>query len=228
MISRHYILSLIAVGLVMGCGSHPPIAPAPPTLQMAVPGREGYTLQPGDLLSVKFYYNPELNEDLVIRPDGKVSLQLIGDVVAAGQSPAGLATELTKRYASELATPSVTVIVRQFGDERVYVSGEVGKQGIVSLTDGMTLYQAIQAAGGFLDTAHRKQVILVRRSAEGKAVGVAIDVRAIESGNDPDQDVPLQPLDMVFVPKSKIADVNVYVDQYIRKNLPPIPFAFGL
>jgi len=228
MIIKHHIVSLIALGLVTGCASHPPIAPAPATLQTGAPGREGYMLQPGDLLSVKFYYNPELNEDLVIRPDGKISLQLIGDVVAAGQSPAGMATELTKRYASELATPSVTVIVRQFGDERVYVSGEVAKSGIVPLTDGMTLYQAIQAAGGFLDTAHKKQVILVRRSADGTAVGVAIDIRDIESGNDPDKDVPLRPLDMVFVPKSKIADVNMFVDQYIRKMIPfPIPaYAF--
>lgn len=189
--------------------------------------RDGYILQLGDMVSVKFYYNPELNEDLVVRPDGMISMQLIGDVKAAGLSPAALAQELTERYAGELAAPKVSVIVRQFGGERVYVSGEVGKQGVVPLTVGLTLYQAIQEAGGLLDSAHRKQVVLIRRGQGGQVTGVAIDIRPIENGESPDEDVPLRPYDMVFVPKSKIANVDVFVDQYVRKIIPPIPFAVG-
>jgi protein involved in polysaccharide export with SLBB domain len=177
------------------------------------------------LVSIKFYYNPELNEDLTIRPDGKVTMQLIGEVAAAGLSPAQLAGQLTKLYARELTAPNVNVIVRRFGKERVYVSGEVGKQGTVSLTHGMTLYQAIQRAGGLLDTARRSQVILIRRQPDGHPAGAAVDVRPVESGEAPDLDVALQPLDMVFVPKSEIANINVFVDQYVRKNLPNIPFA---
>jgi polysaccharide export outer membrane protein len=161
----------------------------------------------------------------VIRPDGMISLQLVGDIQAAGLSPAALAADLTEKYLGELASPKVSVIVRQFGGERVYVSGEVTKQGVVPLTSGLTLYQAIEEAGGLLDTAHRKQIVLIRRGKDGHATGTTIDIRPVESGGHPEEDVPLRPYDIVFVPKSKIADVDVFVDQYIRRLLPPIPFA---
>jgi protein involved in polysaccharide export with SLBB domain len=154
-------------------------------------------------------------------------MQLIGDVMAEGLTPDELATNLTALYAQELAAPNVSVIVRRTSNQRVFVSGEVGKQGVVALTRGLTLYQAIQKAGGMLDTARRSQVILIRRGADGQPAGSAIDVRPIEGGLQPGTDVALQPYDMVFVPKSAIADVNVFVDQCIRKNL-PIPLAIPI
>jgi protein involved in polysaccharide export with SLBB domain len=191
------------------------------------PNADPYLIQVGDLLAIKFYTNPELNEDVKVRPDGKISLQLIDDVQAAGITPMQLDAELTKRYTGELADPNVSVILRETGAELVYVSGEVGKQGPVPLTGGLTLYQTIQTAGGFLDTAHRSQVILIRKGPDGKPFGRAIDVRLIQAGESPESDVPMRPLDMVFVPKSKIANVDLFVKQYIRDALPiqalPIP-----
>jgi len=117
--------------------------------------------------------------------------------------------------------------LRVTGAELVYVSGEVGKQGPLPLVGGMTLYQAIQGAGGFLETAHREQVILIRKGSDGKPYGRAIDVRLIQAGESPESDIPMHPLDMVFVPRSKIANVGLFVKQYIRDALPinyfPIP-----
>jgi polysaccharide export outer membrane protein len=218
------IVALLPVFGVFGCSAPHNFRAA--TLQAPPPAQhEEYVLQVGDLLGIKFYFNPELNEEVVIRPDGMISLQLIGDVQAAGLTPSGLAATLTQKYVSELATPKVSVIVRQFGLERVYVSGEVGKQGIVPMAGGLTLYQAIQQAGGLLDSAHRKQVILIRRDVNGRPAGTAIDIRPIESGEHPEDDVLLQPLDIVFVPKSKIGNVDMWVDQYMRKLIPPVPFA---
>jgi protein involved in polysaccharide export with SLBB domain len=211
---------------VAACGARSPANVPLATLQTQPPAaREPYVLQPGDALAVKFYYNPELNEDVVVRPDGMISLQLIGDTEAAGLSPSALAAALTQKYMRELANPKVTVIVRQFGGQLVYVGGEVGKQGVLTLTGGLTLFQAIQAAGGLLDTAHRKQVVLIRKGRDGRPAGVAIDIRPVESGDHPEQDVLLKPYDVVFVPKSKIANVDVFVDQYVRRLLPPVPFA---
>jgi protein involved in polysaccharide export with SLBB domain len=198
--------------------------PAPPlalTLA-ATPPVQPYRLQVGDKLAVRFYFNPELNETLVVRPDGMISLQLIGDVEAGGCTPEALAAAITQRYTGELANPKVTVIVEQFGS-RVYVGGEVGKQGVVWLSGGLTLFQAIQEAGGFLPTAHRKQVILIRKGPDARPVGYALDVRAIASGERPDQDVFLQPYDVVFVPMSKIANVDLFVKQYMRDLLPVVP-----
>ncbi len=191
------------------------------------PTGDPYVIQVNDELAIKFYNNPELNEDVKVRPDGKISLQLVDDVQAAGLSPVQLDAELTKRYTGELADPNVSVIVRTAGGDHVYVNGEVGKQGVVPLVGGMTLYQSIQTAGGFLDTAQRSQVILIRKGPDGKPFGRAVDVRLIQAGESPESDIPLRPLDMVFVPRSKIANVDLFVKQYIRDALPinylPIP-----
>jgi protein involved in polysaccharide export with SLBB domain len=199
----------------------------PTLVQNPRPGLEPYVLQVGDELSIKFYTNPELNEEVKVRPDGMISLQLIDDVPAAGLSPAQLDAELTKRYTGELADPQVSVLVKTTGGQRVYVAGEVGKQGVLPLVGGMTLYQALQDAGGFTETAHRKQVVLIRKGPDGTPFGKIIDVRPVEDGYNAALDLPLRPLDVVFVPRSKIANVDLFVKQYIRDALPistlPIP-----
>jgi polysaccharide export outer membrane protein len=213
--------ALACVTLAACAGTRCPAPPAALTLA-APPAVEPYRLQVGDQLAVRFYFNPELNDTLVVRPDGMISLQLIGDVEAAGRTPLALAAAITQRYTAELANPKVTVIVQQFGS-RVYVGGEVGKQGVVPLSGGLTLFQAIQEAGGFLTTAHRKQVILIRKGPDARPVGYAIDVRPIASGERPEQDVFLQPYDVVFVPMSRIANMDLFVKQYIRDLLPVMP-----
>lgn len=197
----------------LAAGPRPPVQP--------------YVLQVGDELAVKFYNNPELNEEVAVRPDGMISLQLVNDVRAAGLTPTELDRDLAERYRPELADPKVSVIVKKPAIQRVYVGGEVGKQGELDLTSGLTLFQAIQGAGGFTKTGHRKQVILIRKGADGRPSGRAIDVRPIQSGEHPEEDVPLRPYDIVFVPRSKVGDVNAFVELYIRNSLPittlPIP-----
>ena len=162
--------------------SHEPPMPslaAPPT-----PPPQTYVITIGDSLAIKFYKNPELNEDAIVRPDGMISLQLVDDVPAAGRTTAQLAADLKQRYAKELADPAIAVIVRNLVGNRVYIGGEVGKQGSIPLVGGMTVFQAIQEAGGFARTAHRKQVILIRRTPDGKATGRAIDVRPRPTADD--------------------------------------------
>ncbi len=196
--------------------------PISPEVRTAFGPPGPYVLQDGDLLSVKFYYNPDLNEDVVVRPDGKISLQLIGDVQASGLTPAGLSAALAQRYAGELAMPKINVIVRQLGGNRIYVGGEVGKQGALPLSTGLTLFQAIQEAGGFTPTAHRAQVVLIRRVGE-EPRGYSVDTRPIASGNHPEDDLALRPYDVVYVPRSKIADIDLFVEQYIRNVIPVQP-----
>ena len=230
---------LVAIA-VTGCGPKHDPKPTDATVQAQPAGlyptladnprptHDPYVLQVGDELAIKFYNNPELNEDVKVRPDGKISLQLIDDVDAAGRTPTQLDAELTKRYTGELADPNVSVIVRNtLASEQIYVNGEVGRQGAIPLVGGLTLYQAIQTAGGFLDTAQRSQVILIRKGPDGTPYGRAVDVRLVQAGESPQSDIPLRPLDMVFVPRSKIANVDLFVKQYIRDALPiqalPIP-----
>jgi polysaccharide export outer membrane protein len=186
-----------------------------------------YHLQPGDSLDVKFFYNPELNESgIIVRPDGRISLQLAPEIMAAGLTPAQLSDTLKKRYAKELAnTEGITVIVRTFSSQRVYVDGEVGKPGMVDLVGQMTVLQSIAVAGGFKDSARTQEVIVIRKTPEKKPFTIVVDLDKTRYGEDRNQDIALMPYDIVYVPKSTIANVNMFVDQYIRKN---IPVSFGV
>jgi protein involved in polysaccharide export with SLBB domain len=212
---------LLPVLLVMlGCSPKPAAAPPLPTVMAPPPSVEPYRIQVGDELAVKFYRNADLNEDVVVRPDGMISLQLVDDVKVSGLTPGEVDGELTRRYSSELANPAVSVIVKTPAGGRIYVGGEVGRQGALRIVGDLSLFQAIQEAGGFTKTAQRSQVVLIRRDADGKAQGRLIDVRPVQTGTQPGDDILLRPFDVVFVPRSKIANVNVFVEQYIRNNLP--------
>jgi protein involved in polysaccharide export with SLBB domain len=223
MTARGIIAGLIAVGSLVGCQTAKPLPPpAPP------PPAGPYVLEPGDTLAVRFTRNPDLNDDVVIRPDGMISLQLIDEVHAAGMTASALSAELGQRYASQLAHAEVTVIVKTFTKQRVTVAGEVTTPGAQPLTDGLTLSQAIHQAGGFLKSANRSQVIVIRRQPDGQAEGHSVDLSHVEAGDRPQDDVALQPLDQVFVPRSQIANVNVWVEQWIRNNLPINSLGLGL
>ncbi len=184
-----------------------------------------YVLQPGDQLDVKFFYNPELNELLTIRPDGRISLQLAPEIMAAGLTPAQLTEALTKSYAAELANPGITVIVRSFSSQRVYVDGEVNKPGVVNLTGSMTTLQCIAEAGGFKDSARKKEVLIIRRTADNKPLTIVANLENALYAADKSQDIAMAPYDIIYVPKSPVSNVNTFIDLYIRKN---IPLPFGL
>jgi len=182
-----------------------------------------YHLQVDDLLTVRFYRNPELDQDVRVRPDGKISLPYVDDVSALGLTPNQLDSNLTAAYTGELATPDVTVIVVEFGAQRVFIGGMVESEGLIELRGEMTVVQAIKAAGGFNRWARRDQIVLMRRDAVGNVTAYALDLRDIENGKNPEQDVMLHPNDVVHVPRSAVANVNLWIDQYIRENLPVNP-----
>ena len=221
-------VAVLATVMMAGCSTHleqPPNTGDSRLFQSAStpPPLTPYLLQPGDLLAIRFYRNPELDQDVTVRPDGMISLPFVDEVEAAGKSPKELDQELTRRFTGELATPDVAVIVQQFAGHKVYVGGEVGTQGVVPMTSPLTLYQAIQEAGGFLDTAHPETVVVVRRDGAGKVVSRLVNLEQVQNGSDLAQDIYLAPYDVVWVPKSGIANADLFVDQYIRQLLPINP-----
>jgi polysaccharide biosynthesis/export protein len=184
-----------------------------------------YVIQPGDQLEIKFFYNPELNELLTVRPDGRITLQLAQEVMAAGLTPAQLTVSLTNTYSKELANPGIAVIIRSFTSQRVYVDGEVNKPGMINLSSSMTVLQSIAEAGGFKNTARQGEVLIIRKSGEKKPLTIVVNLKDAIYGSDTGQDITLASYDIVYVPKSAIANINQFVDQYIRQN---IPVNFGL
>jgi protein involved in polysaccharide export with SLBB domain len=206
------------------CGPRTPNTP-PPSPNVAAVGSP-YLLKVGDHLDIRFYKTPELNVlDVPIRSDGKLSLELVGDIQAAGLQPDELGRQLTDKYSGELSNPRVTVIVRTFGGN-IFVGGEVKNPATVPFSNGMTALQSIHASGGFLDTAKMDNVILIRLE-NGRWTGHRLKIDDAISGDDPSQDALLAPSDILYVPKTAIAKVDVFVDQYIRKVLPIQPAIAG-
>ena len=183
-----------------------------------------YRLQPGDTLDVKFFYNQELNEQVAVRPDGRISLQLVREIRAAGLTPEELTNLLIKKYSAELKKPEITVIVRSFGGNKVYIDGEVNRVGVVALSGPTTVMQSISQAGGLKETARVSEIIVIRYLSDGNYKIIPIDIEKVIDGTDFSQNILMQPFDIVHVPRSTIANINIWVDQYIRKNV-PIPFS---
>jgi polysaccharide biosynthesis/export protein len=182
-----------------------------------------YIIQRGDSVSITSYLNTEFNQDATVRPDGQVSLMLIGSVPAAGLTPQQLADELNKDYSTELRNPDISVSLKNMPSREIYVEGEVQKPGGFSLDPGMTLLQAVADAGGLTDNAGTKAV-LIRRDACGVARGMPIDLKSATKSPDSGEDVALETRDIVVVPKSTIANFDKWMNQYVREMLPVNPY----
>ncbi len=184
-----------------------------------------YRLQPGDVIEVKFFYNPDLNERVEVGPDGKISLQLVNEIRAAGLTREELRTIIQQGYGKVLKVAEATVIIRTFIGQRIFVGGEVNSPGLFALEGEMNILQAIVRAGGLKNTARASEVILIRKGPGNAPLHSYWNVDKLFKGKG-DKVVSLQPFDVVFVPKSKVTNVNLFIDQYIRQNV-PLPLVLG-
>ncbi|MGE5478451.1 MAG: polysaccharide biosynthesis/export family protein [Bacteroidales bacterium] len=219
------LLAVIPTLALMACAgtvvkNPTPIANAPRA------SATSYIIEPGDGLDVRFFYNPELNEEVTVRPDGNISLPLVGEMRAAGRTPTQLEQSLRDSYSRELRQAAITVMVKGFAGQRVYVDGEVGTPQMVNIAGNLSAMQAVASAGGFKPSARKGEVLVIRRSGTTQPVVIPVDLDAAISGTDTSQDILLQPYDVVYVPKTAIAEVNQFIDQYFRQNI-PIPFGVG-
>ena len=214
---RTAVAFAVALGL-LGCAKPTLVPVTMPAPVPAPPVPASYVLAPGNAIDIKFFYNPDLNETLAVRPDGFITLQLVGDVQASGRTPAELSAELRQAFASHLPHPEVSVIVREATPQQVYVGGEVATPGFIQLTGPMTSLQALMASGGAKNTARLSQVVLIRYLGGDQATIERIDLSDVIDGEA--ADVMLRPFDVLFVPLTPIAKLDQIVDQYINKIVP--------
>lgn len=174
-----------------------------------------------DELEIRVRYHERLNGVVKVRPDGRITLEDVGDVFVAEMTPSELDSFITKAYSVVVHAPEVTVIVRSFAGLAVYVLGEVDRPGIVEMKPRMTALQAITAASGPIRGANLSSVILLRRDMTGalKATRLNLKRSAIKAGAY--QDLYIQPEDIVYVPKTFIANVNEFLAQVYDGLFPP-------
>ena len=187
---------------------------------------EPYRIQINDVLEFLFFKNTELNPTRTVGPDGMASLQLIGSVQVIGRTVDEITAEVTTLYAKELVHPQVTVAIKEYSGLKVYVGGEVNKPGIQIYRGGLTAVQAIFAAEGFKTTATLSSVLRIHKGPKGEPIGEILDLDRVLKHSEFGLDVALTPADMIFVPRSTIANINLFVEQYFR-NMWPIPVGIG-
>lgn len=195
------------------------VASAPPTTNVE-PTLADYRIQTGDELDIAFPLNPELTVRTFVRPDGMISLELVDEILAEGLTTAELTEHLLNAYSTELRDPDISVNVLAMA-ARIYVDGHVEKPGEYPWSRQVTAMQAVALAGGLRETADGEHLLVVRRGPGGEQQLLELDLEEAAEGNA--SDIYLTAFDTVYVPSSRVADTNLWIDQYIRKNIPVSP-----
>jgi polysaccharide export outer membrane protein len=190
------LIRVTVAGIALAAGTAAAVQPqsAEPAAQPAAPAE--YTIGPADVLQIIVWKEPDLTRDVTVRFDGMVTVPLLGDVVAAGQTPAQLAATLVKGLGRFVEVPRVTVAVAQAKSARFYVVGQVQKSGEFELAGPTTVLQALALAGGFKDFAKTDSIVIVRKNQSVAAV----NYKRIADGKDVSQNVLLSPGDTILVP----------------------------
>jgi polysaccharide export outer membrane protein len=203
-------------------GNLPPAPLEPEAPAVSAAALPAYHVQIGDVLEVRLMLNPELNEEVTVRPDGHISTTVVPDAVAYGRTPAELADFLRHAYSKDLQNPRVSVVVKSFAPTRVYVGGEVNTPGeFITVGPTLTLSQAIARAGGTKLSSDDGSVFIIRRGADDKPELLSTKWRAVRQAHDANADVRLAPYDVVYVPKLGIAEVYQFYNQYIGQFANP-------
>ncbi|MBX0345070.1 polysaccharide biosynthesis/export family protein [Acetobacter sp. TBRC 12305] len=183
--------------------------------------RSAYKIEPGDDVSVVLPFNAELNYEAPVAPDGGLTIPLAGTIPAAGLTVAQVASNVDRALEVNGITKNAyaSVSIRTFAGQ-LYVSGQVKKPGPVPIQNDMDVLQAISAAGGLMDTARSKEVVVIRRAQDGRPMLRTVDLEALTRRGDPTQEVVLQPFDTIFVPQSSVVEADQWIDRYITRVVP--------
>jgi len=190
------VLHLAPAGRAQEASSQKPAAEKPAS-SSAVDAE--YILGPQDVIRIDVWKEPDISRTIPIRPDGKISLPLLNDVQAAGMTAMQLAAVLKEGLSKYINSPQVTVTLTEGNSRRVFLTGEVNRQGPIPLLPNMTVLQAVASGGGFTQFAKLKK-IYVLRNENGKQVKHPFNYKEVVNGNLAEQNIPLQPGDVIVVP----------------------------
>jgi polysaccharide export outer membrane protein len=174
------------------------VAEAPVNAPASVPLPAGYTIGTDDVLSIVFWRDKDMSADVVVRPDGKISLPLLNDVDAAGLTPEQLRAKLTEAASKFVTDPNATVVVKEIKSRKVFITGNVTKPGPYPLNGEMTVLQLVAVAGGLLEYADAKN-IMVMRTESGRPQSFKFNYNDVTHQKHLEQNISLKPGDTVVV-----------------------------
>lgn len=153
-----------------------------------------------DVLAINVWKEPDISRSIPVRSDGKISLPLVGEIQAAGETPLKLEQNIATKLKSYIEEPEVTVIVQQINSEKFNILGMVSKPGTYPLVGSATVLDAIALAGGFRDFAKQKSIYILRQNSDGTQTRLPFNYKEVIRGNNTAQNITLQPRDTVIVP----------------------------
>jgi polysaccharide export outer membrane protein len=172
---------------------------------------ERYRLQPGDVFEVQYRYSPEFNQTVTVQPDGYVSLELGGDLKVAGLTISQAHDLILKKAAARLQDPVANLVLKEFQKPYFVIAGEVSLPGRIEMRERVTALQAIMLAGGMKEGARSSQVVVFRAINTDTAEVKLLNLKSIRRTADLENDLTLQPGDMVFVPRDKISKIERFM-----------------
>lgn len=164
------------------------------------PHDDSFILGADDVVAVSVWKEPDISRSVPVRSDGKISLPLVGEVQASGQTPRQLEVEIAKRLQNYISEPDVTVIVTEMKSQKFNILGQVAKPGSYRLSSPLTVLDAIALAGGFRDFAKQKSIYVLRQHANGTQTRLPFNYKDVVKGKNPEQNVQLVPHDTIVVP----------------------------
>jgi polysaccharide biosynthesis/export protein len=171
-----------------------------PDIATAKPHDDDFVIGNGDVLAVSVWKQPDLSRSIPVRSDGRISLPLIGEVQATGQTPLKLEEEISSKFKPFLTEPEVTVIVEQINSQKFNILGRVAKPGSYPLVNRTTVLDAIALAGGCRDFAKQKSIYILRRGTDGSEMRMPFNYQDVIKGKNTAQNVDLRPHDTIVVP----------------------------
>ena len=164
------------------------------------PHDAAYKIGSSDVLAITVWKEPEVSRSIPVRPDGKISLPLVGELQAAGRTPLQLEQDISGKLKAYITNPDVNVMVQQINSEKFNVLGRVAHSGSFPLSSDITVLDAIATAGGFLDFAKETGVYVLRSTPGGGQKRLAFNYKDVIKGKHPEQNIKLEPGDTVVVP----------------------------
>jgi len=159
-----------------------------------------YVIGSDDVLAINVWREPEISRTLPVRPDGNISLPLIGDLVASGHTPAQLQSEIKQQLRTYFSNPEVTVVVQEAKSHKFNIVGEVEKPGSYVMSSSMTVLDAIALAGGLRDFAKATKIYVLRVSPDGSRARLPFNYKHVIKGSNLQENVELEPRDTIVVP----------------------------